>query len=93
MIVMCKIIELMLLERKVDLRSIISPLSLTIIWGLFCRSPLILSYSTLMFMLDMMLIMCYDEEMVLSEQKSLTLQGFFMTFFDILSFHLVVVQN
>lgn len=47
----------------------------------------------LMLMLDMMLNMCYNEEMVLSEQKSLTLQGFFMAFFDILSFHLVAVQN
>ena len=47
----------------------------------------------LMLVLDMMLIMCYNEEMVLSEQKSLTLQGFFMAFFDILSFHLVAVQN
>lgn len=47
----------------------------------------------LMLMLDMMLIMCYNEEMVLSKQKSLTLQGFFMAFFDILSFHLVAVQN
>ena len=47
----------------------------------------------LMLMLDMMLIMCYNEEMVLSEQKSLTLQGFFMAFFDILSFHLVAFQN
>lgn len=46
-----------------------------------------------MFMLGIMLIMCYDEEIVLSEQKSLTLQGFFMAFFDILSFHLVAVQN
>ena len=46
-----------------------------------------------MFMLDMMLIMCYNEEIVLSEQKSLTLQGFFMAFFDILSFHLAAVQN
>ena len=47
----------------------------------------------LMLMLDMMLIMCYNEEMVLPEQKSLTLQGFFMAFFDILSFYLVAVQN
>ena len=47
----------------------------------------------LMLMLDMMLIMCYNEEIVLSKQKSLTLQGFFMAFFDILSFYLVAVQK